>query len=152
MHLCRFYSLLLEMHPETESPAQADIFTRFRYISCPDNSETGGSVVPTRPSDHRDVRLFLVIVTDPEEPEAILCTIAGKGSLHCHYMAAVILQAGDKNSLQIPSQGQAKLFLAMELLVDDGHRAGPERSWPRQGAQPGSGLADWAMAGEDGVL
>jgi hypothetical protein len=41
----------------------------------------------------------------------------------------------------------------VELLVDDGHRARPERPRPRHGAQPAAaGVADRALAGEDGVF
>lgn len=123
-------------------------------VSCSDNGETGGAVVPSCPSDHRDVRLFLVVAMDPEEPDAILLAVAGKQGRHCHNTAiVVILQAGDENSLKLPSQWHPELFLAVEPLVDDGRRAGLERSRPRQDAQPAAGVvADWAVAGEDGVL
>uniref|UniRef100_M8AYH3 UDP-glucuronate decarboxylase n=1 Tax=Aegilops tauschii TaxID=37682 RepID=M8AYH3_AEGTA len=122
------------------------------YIRCSDNSETGGAVVPSRPSDHRDMTLLLAITVDSEEPDAILRASAGEQGLHCHHTAAVIIQAGDKNALQLPSQGQPKLSLAVELLIDDGHRAGAERPRPRQGAQPAAGVADRALAGEGRVF
>lgn len=144
--------LSLEMHTETECPAQADIPTSFRHIRCFDDRETGGAVVPPRPSDHRDVRLFQAVVKDPEEPDAILRAIGGEQGLHCHHTAgaAITIQAGDEDPLQLPGQGQPGFPLAVELLVDEGHRAGPERSWPRQGAQKAAGVADRAVAGEDG--
>lgn len=137
-----------EVHTETENPAEADISACFRYTCCSDNSKAGGAVIPPRPSDHRDMRLLLAITMDSEEPDAILCAIAGEHGLHCHHTAAVIIQAGDHNALQLPGQGQPKLSLAVELLVDDGHRARPERPRPRQGAQPAAGVADRALAGE----
>ncbi|KAF0933322.1 hypothetical protein E2562_017947 [Oryza meyeriana var. granulata] len=140
------------MHSETESPARADFSASFMRISCSDNSESGGAIVPSCPSDHRDWRLFMAIVMDTKEPDAILLAIAGKRGRHCHHAAAVILQAGDNDSLQLPSQRQPELFLAAELLVDDGRRAGLERSRLRQDAQPATGVVtDWAVAGEDGL-
>ncbi|XP_037414701.1 uncharacterized protein LOC119277520 [Triticum dicoccoides] len=142
----------LEVHTETKNPAEADISACFRYIRCSDNSETGGAVVPSRPSDHRDMRLLLAITMDSEEPDAVFCASAGEQGLHCHHTAAVIIQAGDKNALQLPSQGQPKLSLAVELLVNHGHSARPKRSRQRQGAQPAAGVADRALAGEGGVF
>uniref|UniRef100_A0A0A9C3H2 Uncharacterized protein n=1 Tax=Arundo donax TaxID=35708 RepID=A0A0A9C3H2_ARUDO len=121
------------------------------YINCSGNSETGGTVVPPRPSDHRDVGL-LVITVNPEEPEGVTRAIAGERGLHRHHVAAVTCQADDEDALQPPFQRQPELFLAAELLVQDGHRAWPEHAWPRQGAQPAAGVSYRALAGEDGVL
>ncbi|KAM3333580.1 hypothetical protein ACQJBY_028583 [Aegilops geniculata] len=150
--VCETSQPSLEVHTETENPAEADIFACYRYIRCSDNSETGGAVVPPRPSDHRGMGLLLTVVMDSEEPYAVFRAIASEQGLHCNHMAAVIIQAGDKHALQLPSQGQPKLSLAVELLVDDGHRAGAERPRPRQGAQPAAGVADRALAGEGGVF
>jgi hypothetical protein len=149
--ICMYNLLVLEMHAKTEHPAHADIPTRFRDTSCSDNSETGGCVVPPCPSDHRDVRLFLFIAMDPEESEAVTGAIAGKGGLHGHHVAAVIWQTCDEDALQPPFQRQPEFFPAVDLLVDDGHRARPERAWARQGAQPAAGVANRALAAEHRV-
>lgn len=141
------------MNTEAQSPAEAtNVSILSRYTRSSNNSETGGAVVPPRPSDHRDMRLLPAIPMDPEEPDAILCSSASEHGLHRHHTAAAVIQAGDKNTLQPPSQGRPGRSLAVELLVHDGHRARPERPRPRQGAQPAAGVADRALAGEDGVF
>ena len=140
------------MHTEIERTARADIPTRFRHICRSDNGETSGPAVPPRPADHRDVRLLLVVAAHAEEPEAVFRAIAGKRGPHGHYVAAVVCQAGDEDALQPPFQRQPELLPAAELLVDDGHRAGPERPRPRQGAQPAAVVADRALTGEHSVL
>ncbi|KAG8078426.1 hypothetical protein GUJ93_ZPchr0007g4322 [Zizania palustris] len=68
-------------------------------ISCSDNSEAGGAGVPSCPSDHRDVRLFLAVAMDLEEPEAILRVVAVK-------------QAGDEDSRPADSQPRAARTLS----------------------------------------
>lgn len=142
---------LLEMHTETERSARADIPTHFWYTSNSDNGKAGGATVPSRPSDNRDVRLLLIVAADAEKPEAVVRAIAGERGLHGHHMAAVVCQAGDEDALQPSFQRQPELLPAAELLVDHGHRAGPECVWPRQGAQPAAGVADWPLVREDGV-
>lgn len=139
------------MHTETERSARADIPTHFWYTSNSDNGKAGGATVPSRPSDNRDVRLLLIVAADAEKPEAVVRAIAGERGLHGHHMAAVVCQAGDEDALQPPFQRQPELLPAAELLVDHGHRAGPECVWPRQGAQPAAGVADWPLVREDGV-
>lgn len=150
--VCETSQPSLEVHTETVNPAETDIFACYRYIRCSDNSKTGGAVVPPRPSDHRDMGLLLSVVMDSEEPDAVFCAIAGEQGLHCNHAAAVIIQAGDKHAPQVPSQGQPKFSLAVELLVDHGHRAGPECPRPGQGAQPAARVADRALAGEGRVF
>jgi hypothetical protein len=145
-----YITLVLEMHGKTE-PANADISTCFRDTGSSDNGETGGCVVLPCPSDHRDVRLLGMAVY-PEEPEALTGAIAGKRGLHGHRVAVVICQAGDEDALQPPFQRQPKLIAAVDLLVDDGHRARPEHAWPRQGAQPAAGVPYRALACEDRVV
>lgn len=140
------------MHTETEPTARADITTHLRHICCSDDGETSGAAVPPRPSDHRDVRLLLVVAADPEEPEAVVGAIAGERGPHGHHVAAVVCRAGDEDALQPPFQRQPELLPAAELLIDDGHRAGPERAWPRQGAQPAAVVPDRALTGKDSVM
>jgi hypothetical protein len=128
------------MHAKTEHPAHADIPTRFRDTSCSDNSETGGCVVPPCPSDQRDVRLFLVIAMDPEEPEAVTDAIAGKRGLHGHHVPIVICPTCDEDALKPPFQRQPEFFPAVDLLVDDGHR----RSVPGR-VKARSQLPEWPI-------
>lgn len=140
------------MHTETERLARADITTRLRQTCCSDDGETSGAAVPSRTSDHRDVRLLLVVAADPEEPDAVAGGIAGERGPHGHHVAAVVCQAGDEDALQPPFQRQPELLPAAELLVDDGHRAGPERARPRQGAQPAAVVTDRALTSEHSVM